>query len=416
MRKITGNCYNQLRVLDDGSVNSYPANPIGHSMVFRIMSSWYNTREDMLRLLNGTMSGPSNLAGTDLNTNKHLWIQGGVRVTQTIRNSKSYPVYVQIYKCNLKCDDAGQSGGVYVEGTLPFASPGSANSSDNVPGSAYWDFFDQSSRMTMGSAGDTAYMKFTADNALAGNSVGGYASSLAVAGNYWEVASGNSDGLDFRERMPLTWIFPEIRRKLKVRTIFSGWIPSEGSRTYSYVASMPHELRPRDYLSNDCMNFSKHSYFLMVRAFAAPMLSSVPTQGYQVSVTDALRNTLAVDRAPYGFWRPPVCLSFTESRTYRLRRQGDSIPSFGCIETSDAVPVGGSPAGGGWLGGAWGLVQYVTYSGTPSKWCTTTLDNTDGTETWLPAVPSHRQRVLVDNGAAGVPYLSSGAFSSFGAK
>lgn len=417
MRKITGNCYNQIVVKDDGNIMSSVSNPIASSMIFRTLSYWYNTREDMLRLLNGTMSGPSNLAGSDLNTNKHLWIQGGVRVTQTIRNPRSYPVFVHIYKCNLKCPDAGQLPGAYIEGTLPFAY-GSANSAFNRPENAYWDFFDQSSRQLMGSAADTAYMKFDGDSQLAGNSTGGYpgGGNVALVDNFWEVTSGNDSSMDFREKMSLSWIFPEIKKKLKVRTVFRGWIPACGSRTYTYRASMPSELRPRDYLTNDCMNFSKYSYFLMIRAFAAPMMSSLASQGYMQSMDQAGRDALALGSTPFGFWRPPVSLAFTESRTYRVRRQGDSVPSFGAVLVDQAAPAGGSAAAGGWMGAEWGLRFYGSYYHIPTTWGTVPNDNTEQVQRFYPCVPSHRQRAMIDNGGLGVPYVSAGCFTSWGAK
>jgi len=325
-------------------------------MIFRIISNWYNTREDMLRLLNGTMSGPSTTAGTDLNLNRHLWLQGGVKVVQTIRNPCSYPQHVTIYKHNLKCPDSGQTRGIYVEGTLPFAV-GSAMDVSNQPWNEYWDFFDQSSRQAMGSAGDTAYMKFTGDEQMTFNSTGGYGSSLFTPGNKWEVGSGNTSSMDFRETAKLSWLFPEMRKKLKTRVVFSGWVPAMGSRSFTYSATMPSELRPRDYITNDCMNFSKHSYFLSMRAYAPKVLDSAFSATGQDSAVPGLNNL------PYGFWRPPAMVSLVEARTYRFRRAGDSIPSFG---SADGFANATTAAAGGWLGPNWGLQAFVPYKSAPT--------------------------------------------------
>lgn len=375
MRKITGNCYNQLIVKDDGNVQSdisSAVNRVRNPMVFRVLTGWYNTREDVLRLLNGVCSGPSTTLGTDLNLNRHVWIQGGVRVRQTIRNPCSYPIHVTIWKHALKCDDAGQTKGVYVEGTLPFAV-GSAQDATNLPQNEWWDFFDQSSRQGMGTAADNAYMKFNADEQLTINSTGGYAAggNPFVAGNVWERGSGLTSSMDFRENAKITWLFPELRRKLRTRVVFKGWIPAMSSRTYTYSASMPSELRPRDYISPDATNFSKHSYFLTCRAYA-PMCMDSSVMGAGVVFDTNL---------PYPFYRPPVALSFAEQRVYRLRRSGDSIPSFGSADGFVAA------AAQGWLGPNWGLQAFSGYKAAPSKFNYTTGDLASET---YPVVPSFR--------------------------
>lgn len=374
MRKITGNCYNQVIVKDDGNVQadvSSVTNRVRNPMIFRVLTGWYNTREDVLRLLNGVCSGPSTTLGTDLNLNRHVWIQGGVRVKQTIRNPCSYPIHVTIWKHSLKCDDAGQTKGVYVEGTLPFAV-GSAQDASNLPQNEWWDFFDQSSRQGMGTAADNAYMKFYADEQLTINSTGGYPAggSPFFAGNVWERGSGFTSSMDFRENVKITWLFPELRRKLRTRIVFKGWIPAMSSRTYTYSASMPSELRPRDYISADCPNFSKYSYFLTCRAYAPMCMdsSAIGAQGISTSL-------------PYAFYRPPAALSFAEQRVYRLRRSGDSIPSFGSVDGFVGAAVQG------WLGPNWGLQAFSTYKAAPEA-----FQHTSGDPSTIlyPIVPSFR--------------------------
>lgn len=369
-------------------------------MLFRVISQWYNTREDMLRLLNGCMSGPSTTVGSDLNLNRHLWIQGGVQVRQRIRNPNNYPVFVHIYKCSLKCDDVGSVDGVYTEGTLPFGT-GSAMVAGNRPWDSYWDFFDQSMRQQMGIAADTAYMKFTPDNQLAINSTGGYTSSLFASANAWETGLGASSSMDFRENMSLTWIFPNMKRKLRIRTVFKGWIPGLAAREFTYSASTPSELRPRDYVTNDTPNFTKHSYFLLARSYAAPLASSVLFAADQDILAVAARDTAAMQRVPDPYLRPPASFVLSESRTFRVRRGGDSVPSFGSCAGSTAPPVGGAVGGGGWLGPDWGLQQFGSQDVTPNRYV---FANSLGVgDNSMATVPTRNQRALIDPGATLAP-------------
>jgi len=385
-------------------------------MLFRVISQWYNTREDMLRLLNGCMSGPSTTVGTDLNLNRHLWIQGGVKVRQRIRNPNNYPIFVHIYKCSLKCDEVGAVDGVYTEGTLPFGT-GSAFAAGNRPWEVHWDFFDQSMRQQMGIAADTAYMKFTPDNQLAINSTGGYSSSLFASGNQWETGLGANSSMDFRENMSLTWIFPTMKRKLRIRTVFKGWIPGLAAREYTYSASHPSELRPRDYVTNDTPNFTKHSYFLLARAYAAPLAASVLFGGDQDNLTVAgTLDSTAMTRVPDPYLRPPASFVLSESRTYRVRRGGDSVPSFGSCAGSAAPPLGGAVAGGGWLGPDWGLQQFGTQEPVPNRYAFSNNIGGAAPDDYMASVPSRNQRALMDSGSIPPGSMGGNVVMTFGGK
>jgi len=386
VRKITGDCFNQVMVKATGNVFASATNTatrLSHPMIFRVISSWYNTREDMLRLLNGTMSGPSTTAGTDMNLNRHVWIQGGVKVTQTLRNPCSYPIHVTIWKSTLKCDDVGPVKGAYVEGTLPFAGTASALDAANSPDAVWWDFFDQSNRQPAGTSSDTGYQKFTADDQMTINQgTGGvYGSNLFQAGNQWEKANGAASSMDFRETVSLEWLFPNMRKKLRTRVVFKGWIPALGCRTYTYNASHPSEIRPRDLLDPTCPNFSKHSYFLTMRAFAKPEMDTRPTYASQNAGVPAM------NLVPSGYWRPPAAVVITEQRVYRLRRGGDSQPTFASVDGNTAA------ASGGWLGANWGLTRYGTTKGAPDHFAANDTITASGTlvaPVWLPMVPSYR--------------------------
>lgn len=312
---------------------------IRHPNIYRIISGWYNTREDHLRLLNATLSGPSSTAGTDLNLNKHLWPQGGVRVRQMIKNPTNVPIAVEIWKMNLKCSDPGSVAGVYVEGTLPFAV-GSAQVYENRPDSTYWDFFNQTSRQLMSAS--SAYMKLQDDEQMSTNVPGVYHAPWGST-TKWEREPGpNNSSMTGLHAAPLSWIFPGIRKKLTYRCVFRGVVPAFGHRVYSYMASFPSEMRPRDIITNDCMNFSKHSYFLFCKARSVQLgIAELKAPGGVPKGT--------VNQYMRPWYRPLAQLVFAEYRHIKLRAAGDAFPTFAVADAK------GTAAGGGWLGNSYGL-------------------------------------------------------------
>lgn len=287
--------------------------------LFRICSTWYNTREEYLALIAATMSGPSFTANTDMNLNKHLWIQ---RIIHKLRltNPTNSPIHVEIFKIQLKCDDAGATPGVYLEPTLPFAT-GSAYANANAPSAPYWEFFDQSSRQPITASGASSAANWTNDTILSLNTGGIY--SAPVGGNSnsqeWERADTGANGMRW-ERADLNFMFPKLRRKATVRRIFRKTIPAYTTKQTTIKETYPPELRPRDIIADSKTNFSRHSYFLFISA------RSVGPIVRQTRVQDA-----AADRTSYQSpqYETPAQLIAYESRKYEVRRSGDSFPTFG---------------------------------------------------------------------------------------
>lgn len=282
--------------------------------IFRICSGWYNTREEYIALLQATMSGPSTTAGTDLNQNKHLWIQGSVWHKVRMHNPTNAPIRVELFMLSLKCDDAGPTPGIFVEAAgLPFAT-GSATSGANDPSAAEWEFWDQSSRQLITASGAVTAANWTTDGIMDTNTAGAY--TAPTAGQVWEGAL-TLQSMRW-DKTNLSFIFPNIRRKCKIKRLCNIVIKPFSRRQIKFRHTHPAELRPRDYFTNACPNFSKHSYFLFMHARA---LGPVQARTRVLAGADENKYLDPVTELP-------AQVVITESRTYNVRRSGDSFPSF----------------------------------------------------------------------------------------
>lgn len=348
IRKIVGDCYNQIRINDvamlfAGSFGVDRKLDTINPHMFRIASSWYGTREEILRLLNASLSGPSGTVTSQLGQNSHLWPMGGCAHRITLRNPTNYGIRFKLYVMHLKCDDAGYVPGVYVEPTLPFAT-GSAFNANNVPSASYWKFFTQDSRE---GGGGNILTPCVSDPTFATNIGGAY--TAPTANSAWE---SSNTGTTIRRfdvvDTPLTWIFPDLKRKLKVKVIGSGRIGGGSSTVIRYNAPLPPEIRPRDYISDGKTNFSKYSYFFFIRAKADPISARLLDAGSGTTFPEAKYVAPAVCL--------PVQLLVDNLRTFRFRASGDSLPTFqACWEDNAA-------AANGWLGGSSGFVDNGTYT------------------------------------------------------
>lgn len=285
------------------------------------------------------MSGPSTLATTDLGQNKHVWIQGGIRHRMRIHNPTTSPIKVEIFKISLKCDDAGATPGTFNEAAgppnLPFAT-GSAFAAANLPSAAYWEFWDQASRQAMTASGSVTAASWVNDTILSLNTNGTYQAPVGgnIGGQRWEVGPDDQNGMRWDERTSLSFIFPNLKRKARIRRVVNAVIKPYETAQRTFRASAPSELRPRDYISNSKTNFSKHSYFLFVKARA---LGPVILQSRETG--SSCVNYLSP-------WNEPITqLIIHDCRDFQIRRSGDSFPTFGRQQVDSAAWLNTTAAG-----------------------------------------------------------------------
>lgn len=333
VRKIVGNCFNQINIWEDVLFAPAFASRLTNPTLFRIISGWFNTREEILRILNATLSGPSTTPGTDLNLNRHVWVQRAYDKL-TLHTPGKLPVRYKLYRMRLKCRDNGATQGVYVEGTLPFAV-GSAQAAANLPSGSYWDFWNQTSRQ----GGDqSGFMPLYADGILAKN-VSGVAVTAPTPGSDFE-AGNNSAGTiaNFHEHTSLPFIFPELKRKCVVECVSKGVLLPGRRKVITVPNRMPPEFRPRDYISDNCPNFSRYSYFYFLRAYC---------HGPDFRYGQATDNVFL----PSVRYSHPVEVVCHMEKTFNFRAGGDSIPTFSFSQSK------GDPAMDGWLGPNYGLLD-----------------------------------------------------------
>jgi len=333
VRKINGQCYNQLLVESKGALfQRNLAECVNNTRFYRWLTGWRCTKQWFTNLLCSHMTGPSTTAGTDLNLNKHLWMQG---VTSRIRiiNPTAQPIRVTIYKMQLKCQERAPVPPTYVDATGVWTGV-----ADNDPWHLNWDFFSQDSRSGP-PAGVQHARNVQQDRCLARNIGGVYDGCPVVGSNLFEVASTTLR--DFQTELDrMDFQFPTLKRKLRKSVIFSGVIPPGQVRVAKYTLPFPREIRPRETLDTSQPFFYKESHALFIDAIPAPVTSMAGA----VMDGNVLTNwTQLVDPK----LRIPPQLTFHETIKIKFRMQGDSLPSYEWVDFNDMFGgiVGGMASG-----------------------------------------------------------------------
>lgn len=373
IRKTVGWCWNQLQVYHsalftnpDCTKPGWPVGmtttPVKYPVLNRICSGWFNTRQTMVNLCSRLQNG------SDLTENAHLWPQRGCRWRWDVTNVTNALTRYKLYWCTLKCSDRGAFGGEFKSnfGT-PFAdgnpnnygTVGSNGREVNDPFGSYWAFFDQSTRLpqngappqvSLGLDRTHARNTVTSDDLVAGNF---YAAPIPSA--YSELVYGYGEvGANHWEYMPqdyrnildadtlmdekLSFTFPKIRNKLRIRCVGKGVIPPYSTRVLNFSTKMPSELRPQSLKQNNTTNFyAGVSGFFYIKAVTEPLAIKIPfaSQGGQVAAAtnyvgfhtgSAVNSGNAPTFEMYN--RVPVALRVRVHQSFAVRSAFDSQPTF----------------------------------------------------------------------------------------
>lgn len=377
VRKIVGDCFNRTDVqqfsghmpylpLGTAATDKYGnATRMAAPALFRIASNWFNTRDEFLRLLQSTVSGSWLTPGTAMATNQHLW-PSSVREHVEIINPTAHDTRFRLYMCRLKCDDMGALGPstswAETDG-LPI-SDGLAGplAAANRPGARYWEFFSQANRQGGAQQGNLTVegdLMFMTNNGTAyiplPQGCSDPLATSAVGMTYpWEQFNGTQSNPSqdpmLAYNTPLTMIFPGMQKKLKVRCVAKGRIPARGRFRGSWAIPYPREIRPRDTYHPTCPNFSKYSYFYIIRAVGSPVIGQVI--GAAGAVTDGNQGQMARLNST-----SPVELFVRSRRRYMMRAAQDAQPTYGCsAQTGPAASNGWLGPTSGWMDGSTPLI------------------------------------------------------------
>jgi len=274
-------------------------------------------------------------------------------------------VKFKLYKLTLKCDDTGATPGVFTPNHLPFgvddfgsgsanfagSGVGTENKTANAPYGKYWNFFDQSSRSRAGGvigAAVSEYFNHNIDGRYdapvgtlwhstvndAGPGTYDFESDVAMAPDPNEYVYDTASFF----RTPLSFIFPALKRKLKIRCVARGRLRGLGSRAFSFRNRIPKELKPNDWISDNKSNFIGNvSHFYFIRAVATKATRRV-TIGFGTSGGRKGGTAGPVSgEPPVGEALPlyqsqfitiPAQLQLRKVDTYSFRAAGDGKPSF----------------------------------------------------------------------------------------
>lgn len=273
------------------------------SDLLRLASGWMLSRQEIVRLINGFMTGPSTTAGTQMNLNNPMFFRP-LRYSVRIRNPTNVPVRYKIYKCTLLADAVGGTPSVYTEGTTSFnvghnyMGVSTYDPLGNYPGSQFWKFWQQrnvygqsaNSRLTAALSPFSPDLPLTQNDgfdspiiAPTGDNLTPTAGTAMTAHLLWETVPNPTGGAllsstQFLHRsMPLTRLFPGMRKQLSVRVVASGRLQGFSARSHRFKHRMPRSIRPLDWILNDsALGTTSRSYmkglshFFIVRAYTPP--------------------------------------------------------------------------------------------------------------------------------------------------
>lgn len=234
-----------------------------------------------------------------------------IRMTPLINHRVVY----KLYRCNLRSTQSvsGNDNGTYVPPTIPFAV-GSAGDAAAIPTSGNWAFFTQNTRQ--GTAPDTV-SGVPNDLVMVANGYGvGYAAP--VSGSIFESLINGY----YHHHHKLSFIFPSINKFLRVKCVKKGiLLPGKASVVVDHPP-FPKKMTPQALIDNETRNFSKFSYFYLLRAWCEPY--DVGQIGHAPGDIGAP----AFDDYPAAWSRPPATVRLDSRRTLKFRSFGDARPNF----------------------------------------------------------------------------------------
>lgn len=309
VRKEVGQAYNQLIISDYGRIGPSPTQQGTFPDIFRVISGWYGTREEQLRLMNAFLTQTQVDANTAMFNIGH---EMRIRMTPLVNQR----IVFKLYRCNLRSAAMNpklNATGVYVPPTIPFAA-GSAGDANALPTSGNWGFFWQNLRQ--GSAPDVV-ASIPNDGVMTANGYGaGYAAP--VQGSAFESLIAGY----YHHQYSLSHIFPLMKKFLRTKCIKKGILLPGKASVVIDRPPFPKIMKPSTLVDNGTSNFSKHSYFYIMRAWCEP---------YDVGQIGHAPGTLgeaAWDDYPAAWSRPPAVVRLDSRRTLKFRSFGDSKPNY----------------------------------------------------------------------------------------
>lgn len=339
-----GLAYNKLDVTGS-TMWSYLAGV--QSDLFRLASGWMLSRQEMIRLINGLLTGPSTTPQRQMAENKPLFWKP-LQYHLMIRNPTNVPVRFKLYKCTLLNDDVGGTIASYTENTNTFnVGPNYMGSTTydpagNYPGSSHWKFWSQRGQygVSANSIITGAYAPFARDFCLTQND-GADGPMLAPTGD--DITAAAASGLTahtcfegaptpdndarlnrtafLHRRAGLTQIFPAMRKQLSVKVVASGRLRAFQARPFRFSHRMPRMMRPLEYILNDTALGSANSrqfmkglsHFFVIRAYCPPPLN---TTGESTSAF------------PTQWSAPSPQLICDWRKSFQCRIADDAVPSY----------------------------------------------------------------------------------------
>lgn len=214
--------------------------------IFRPITSWMLTRDDLIRLMMSQLSGALVTAGSDMYQNKKMYIRSW-RSLLSFTNEANTSARVRIYKISWKRPPQNfLVGNSYVYSDpvppAPWTVPAvSLLDDNNAPYRRNWGMW-ATPVSGFADPSDTAYMPGTNDTTIYG-----FPRGLDMTiGNHFEAARLSNLALS---KMPLTQVFPDITKLHKVTKIIDKVLRPGKTASKVLRHRVPRELCPTELLA-----------------------------------------------------------------------------------------------------------------------------------------------------------------------
>lgn len=356
--------------------------------LFRLASGWMLSRIEMVRLINGFMTGPSTMADTQMNRNNPIFFKA-LRYWMRLRNPTNNPTRYKIYKCTLLADAIGGTQSIYTEATPGFNVSQNymgANlyaTTGNWPGSSYWKFWQQRGIYGAGANSATvpAYKSFLSDQMLVqndgsdnialppcgdtvvtttGSGLSSHACFESMPDPSGALAALNQTAFLHRGE-PLTKIFPAMRKQLRVECVASGRLGAYQSKQHRFSHRMPTSVHPLDYILNDstsATNFSGRSFMKGISHFFIIRAYCPPPAAYRPSAGGAASNTFLTE---WSSQCPQLICDW--KKRFQCRVAGDTFANYAIAYDAESISSNSSYYMGPNQGGFRNGFRYVDSSG-----------------------------------------------------
>lgn len=286
------------------------------SRVFRPITSWMLTRNDLIQLMYSQLSGGLLLGGTDMWQNKAMHIRSW-NTAYSFTNVANTPARVRIYVCRLRRttqQSLTTNSYSYTDGVSGFEwafASGSLNDSSSDPSLKDWNLWNTPVN-EQSADNDISFTRYARNLTMYGRPEG----VDMVPSNQFELASLDALAID---KMDIRSVFPDLTKQVAVTKRLDKVLRPGKTGTFTLRNRVPRDLHPNELLATRQdtgaalrnQKFGQggpYTYFLFMQAHSLGSIKAASTAAGDLSLM------LCVSKRTH----PPVAIECRSKEVIRV--------------------------------------------------------------------------------------------------